>query len=83
MFGLGIFDAVKIGAGAVLGALVASGPVYLYGKHEGRQQAAASALQRSMDLIRERGKTNAKINSLDDPALCRSIGGKWVSDQCE
>jgi hypothetical protein len=31
------FDWLKIGAAALLGALVASGPVYLYGKHQGRQ----------------------------------------------
>jgi hypothetical protein len=74
MFGIGIFDALKIGAGAALGALVAAGPVYLYGKHEGRQQAAVAALQSSVNVLRERNQIDDTISASDAASLCADLG---------
>lgn len=84
MFGLGIFDMIKMGASAAAGALVAGALMYSVGHwrgvNEGRALERTAALQRSMDLIKERNDTNAKVNDLDDPGLCAALGGKWLSD---
>lgn len=71
----------QIGAGAVLGALIASTPVYLYGKHEGRQQAAVQAARQTSIAIQERAKTDETIKSLDAVALCLELGG--LPDECK
>jgi hypothetical protein len=70
----------QIGAGAVLGALIASAPVYLYGKHEGRQQAAVEAARQTVIAYQERAKTDETIKSLDAVALCVELGG--LPDSC-
>lgn len=70
----------QIGAGAVLGALIASAPVYFYGKHEGRQQAAVEAARQTAAAIQERARTDETIKSLDASALCIELGG--LPDQC-
>jgi len=72
MFGL--LDWIKIGAGAALGALIASGPLYLYGVHNGRQQAAVAALEASVKALRERNDIDAAISTADAVDLCRDIG---------
>lgn len=48
-----------------------------------RKVERAAQLQKSMDLIKERSKTNVEFKDMDDPALCRSIGGVWLRDNCE
>ena len=69
-----MFDWLKIGAGAALGAIVASGPIYLYGKAEGRQQAAVAALEASVKVLRERNEIDDKISAADATALCADLG---------
>ncbi|MBZ3695542.1 hypothetical protein [Phyllobacterium calauticae] len=64
----------QIGAGAVLGALIASTPVYLYGKHEGRQQAAVSALESPVQVLRKRNEINETVSSSGAAALCGDFG---------
>ena len=49
----------------------------------GRKSERAAQLQESMELIKERSKTNVEFKNMGDPALCRSIGGEWVRDNCE
>ncbi|TPL06704.1 hypothetical protein [Mesorhizobium sp. B2-4-11] len=82
MFGL--LDWIKIGGGAAAGAVVAGVLFYTIGHwrgvDEGRALERTAALQRSMDLIKERNDTNATVNDLDDPGLCAALGGKWVPD---
>ena len=80
MFGLGIIDAIKIGAGAALGALVAFGPAYLYGKHEGRQQAAVAAVKAVAQAYKDRSDENETVDALDRAALCIELGG--LPDEC-
>lgn len=77
---LGFFDWLKIGSGAALGALLAAGPVYLYGKHEGRQQAAVAALEASVKAYKDRNHENAAVEALDPLALCVELGG--LPDDC-
>lgn len=72
MFGL--FDWLKIGVGATAGALAVSLPLYLYGKHEGRQQAAVEALELSVSHLRERNEIDGKVTLADAADLCRDIG---------
>lgn len=64
----------QIGAGGVLEALIASAPVYLYGKHEGRQQAAVSVLETSVQVLRKRNEINETVSSADAAALCGDFG---------
>lgn len=74
MFGLGILDAIKIGAGAALGAMIAFGPVYYYGKQEGRQQAAVAALEASVKVLRQRNEIDDQVSASDAAALCADFG---------
>jgi hypothetical protein len=76
----GLLDWVKIGAGVALGALVASGPLYLYGRHEGRQQAAVEAVKLAKKAYEDRNDENASVEALDPGALCVELGG--VPDDC-
>lgn len=52
-------------------------------REEGREQERSAALKKSIELIEKRGKTNGQVNALNQPALCRELGGKWVLDHCE
>lgn len=86
-------DALKLPAAALAGALAAASILIVINavwwlpaaRHEGRDAERTAALQRSMELIRERGKTNAEIGKLDDASICRELGGVWMPDKdvCE
>lgn len=52
-------------------------------RNEGREIERADALKKSMELIKERNRTNEKVGKLDDPGLCAALDGKWVLDHCE
>lgn len=71
---IGLFDAIKIGAGAILGAALISGPVYLYGKSAGKAEAATAALEKTVEALQSREKTNVEISSSDAAALCAHFG---------
>lgn len=72
-------------AGAALALIAGLTFSHIKAYQAGAQGERAAALSRSIDLIKERGKTNAEVNRLDDAALCRELGGKWVPDtaSCE
>ncbi|GGB00813.1 hypothetical protein GCM10011491_31260 [Brucella endophytica] len=65
----------QIGAGAAVGALLAAGPVYLYGAAHGRQQAALSAAEATVAAISKRGDVDEKIIGMDGYRLCLELGG--------
>jgi len=67
---IGLLDALKIGAGAILGAVLFAGPSYLYGVREGKTAAATAALEKTVELIQSRERTNAEISSADAASLC-------------
>lgn len=71
---IGLFDGLKIGAGAVLGASLIAGPVYLYGKSTGKSEAAVAALETSVKALRERSATDDEISRSDLAGLCRHLG---------
>lgn len=62
----------RLGA-AVLAVSLVSG-VYLYGKSVGRQGAAVEALERSVEVLRERNQINDEVSASDAAALCVSFG---------
>lgn len=89
---MGIFDYLKIGAGGLAGALVAAAFVTFLAntqwipkaQEEAKQQERAAQLQKSMDLIQERNKTNEDVSNMDDVTLCtRGLGGVWVNGECQ
>jgi hypothetical protein len=67
-------DWVKLPAAGLLGALVVSPGVFLYGKHEGRQAAAVEALEQSVTVLRQRNKIDEAISSADAARLCTDFG---------
>lgn len=75
----------QIGAGAALGALLAAGPVYLYGSYQGRQQAVVEQLRSDVEAERDRNKSDAKLQALSDYDLCvKSLRSRGMRvDACE
>ena len=71
---------LKIGAGALLGASVAALPVYLLGKHQGRQDAAVAALEASIKAIQKREEIDHEVDRADLIDICIELGG--VRDDC-
>ena len=71
---IGLFDAIKIGAGAILGAALISGPAYLYGVSAGKTAAATEALKKSVEIMRERSATDDEISHSDLAGLCAHLG---------
>lgn len=67
---IGLLDALKIGAGAILGAALFAAPAYLYGVRAGKTAAATAALEKTVELIQSRERTNAEISSADAASLC-------------
>jgi hypothetical protein len=72
MFGL--LDYLKLGAGAVVGAVLTVMPAYYYGKHEGRQEAAVAALTASVKAVNSRNEINEDISASDAARLCADFG---------
>ena len=75
-----MFDFVRIGAGAVIGAAVVFTPAYLIGKSDGRASERAAILTRSVEVLRERNAVDGQIRNMDGAALCRALGG--LPDEC-
>lgn len=65
---------LNLGVGGVLGALVVTVPVYLYGKAEGRRQVAIEALEVTVEVLTKRREINNEINSADATDLCSYLG---------
>lgn len=70
MFGLGLFDLAKIGAGAALGALLAYYPAKLVGRAEGRTAVQAEAAKEALERIENLEKNNANFRKLSDRDRC-------------
>ncbi len=74
MFGFGIFDYIKVGAGLVIGAALVFYPARWIGQGEGKQMAATAALTKSVTLLRDRNVTNDQVSSADAATLCADFG---------
>ncbi|EJL57980.1 hypothetical protein PMI09_00685 [Rhizobium sp. CF122] len=81
-------DSLKLPMAAIGGAVAAGAALIVINalwwlpaaKEEGRVAERAAALQRSMDLIKQRGATNEAVGRLSDGDLCHRLGGQWVRD---
>ena len=65
---------------ALVGALSAS---HVAAYNAGKQAERTAALTQSVDVLRERSKTNATVKNLGDDALCRELGGVWNGSACQ
>ena len=74
MFGFGIFDYLKIGAGLIVGAALVFYPARWIGQSEGKQMAATAALTKSVTLLRERNVGNDQVSTSDAASLCADFG---------
>lgn len=83
---IGFLDAIKIGVGAVLGGVAALAFAHLVivpaERAEALQQARAATLEKAIDLVHERSRTNADVQKLDDAGICRELGGVWGDGVC-
>lgn len=50
---------------------------------EGREMERAAALKKAVELIQQRGKTNAEVRDLDSAGLCVALGGRFSDGVCE
>lgn len=81
-------DGLKLPMAAIGGAVVTCAALIIVNsiwwlpaaKEEGRVAERSAALQRSMDLIKQRGVTNDAVGRLSDSDLCRKLDGKWMRD---
>lgn len=64
---------------AILVALALAGSA-LYSA--GRKAERAGALQKSIEVLRERKSTNEAVRDLDDAHLCVALGGMWRDGEC-
>jgi hypothetical protein len=78
MFGL--LDWFKLGAGAIAGALLAAGPLYLIGRHDGRSQAVVERLEADVEAYVKREGIDHEVDGMDRYRICLNLGG--VPDQC-
>jgi hypothetical protein len=78
MFGL--LDWFNLGAGAIAGALLAAGPFYLIGEHDGRSQAAVERLEADVEAYVKREGIDHEVDGMDRYRICLDLGG--LPDQC-
>lgn len=69
MFGL--FDYLKLGAGAVVGASLIAMPACIYGQRMERQSAKLEEAKAAIERIEKLEKNNADFNKLSDRDRCR------------
>ncbi len=72
MFGL--FDYLKLGVGALLGAALMMPLSYHWGKAAERNEAAVKALENTVTILREREEIDDQISTSDAADLCGSMG---------
>lgn len=68
MFGL--LDWIKLGAAALAGALLVSGPIYLVGRSDGKDAGRLEAAKEAGQRITQMEKNNAEFNRLSDRDRC-------------
>lgn len=83
---IGLLDAAKMAGGALIGAVVVIAYTHLVSlpaaRSEAKQQVRAETLQRAIDLVHERSRTNADVQRLSDSDICTELGGLWRDGIC-
>lgn len=72
---------------AALASIVA-GSIFLTWSHlaayrAGKDAVRAEVLTRSIEILRERAKTDDEISNMDDAALCAALGGVFADGSCK
>lgn len=49
----------------------------------GQQAERAAVLTRSVEILRERARTDDQIRNMDDASLCRALGGVFTDGSCQ
>lgn len=83
-----IFSKINLAIGMVAGFLLAWIFFVLLNQtfwlpnaiEKGREQERSASLERAMELIEQRSRTNAEIRNLDDRGLCLALGGSVYED---
>lgn len=65
-----VIDYLKFGLGALAGALLVSGPVYLAGRSDGKDAGRLEAAKEAGQRITQMEKNNAEFNRLSDRDRC-------------
>lgn len=77
----------RLGAAvAAFGALAVALTVsHVYAYRAGATSEREAVLARSIEVLRERNRTDDEISRMDDGSLCRALGGRWMPDarSCE
>lgn len=74
---------LKIGAGAALGAILAYGPAYLHGRHEGRQAVVSELQDDRVTILKNGTAIDEQVYSADDLALCDLLGSCQLPDDSQ
>ena len=77
-----VFDKLNLGVGAIAGAVLMFASAFFIGQHEGKQVAAAEALETSVRVLRQRNQINDEVSGSDAAAVCGSYGLS-VDEQAE
>jgi hypothetical protein len=76
----------QVTLGGLLGAILmfgVSAAILQPQAHErGREAERAAALERSMEIIQERSRTNEAVRDLDAAGICRELGGVFTEGEC-
>ena len=66
----------------IVSVLFAVSASYFYAYRAGVNSERSASLERSIDTLRERAKTNEEIRSMDDAELCIALGGRMQDGSC-
>lgn len=67
-------DIIKIPASMLVGAGVAFFPIKWYGASQERHEQELAQIARSLEVVRDRNKTNAEVLTAEPVDLCRFMG---------
>lgn len=66
---------------SVLIATIAATFVFAY--NQGRRVEREAVLTRSVEVLRERSRTDEEVRNMDDTDLCRALGGVFSNGTCK
>ena len=64
------------------GILLGVGAIYLKGRSDESATADAKSTKATVKQLKERNVTDAKVEAMSDPELCRAINGVWRDNRC-
>lgn len=78
MFGFS-FTTIAVAAGVALASALG---IYWLGHSNGVQKGREAALERSVDILRQRNQTDEQVREMGDAELCAAIGGVMRDGTC-